>query len=168
MKSHIQFFRHFTILIVLVAFSSGCASAPRKRFMIGAGIGGAAGGISGAVFSPNDESRGLNALVFGLVGAVVGGLIGLFIHDDSEVPEAKPKEQTTDATATRELEIVPTQKELPQFVKDRLKQIVIEEIHEPDQVSEDGTLHEPHKAYRIKRPAELIAKPIKQATSKAK
>ena len=49
---------------------------------------------------------------------------------------------------------------LPEFVRDRLQPVVIEEAHQTDLVGEDGTLHEPHKIYRIIRPAELFARPI--------
>ena len=42
--------------------------------------------------------------------------------------------------------------------------MVIEEYLEADRVTEEGTLHEPHKAYRIKRPAELFARPTEDVT----
>lgn len=154
------------ILILLLSASviSGCASAPRKRFMIGAAIGGAGGAAGGALLSPNSESRGLNTLVFGLVGLIVGGLAGLLIHDDGEIPEAKKPDQNARQVeaSTREFSVTPPVQELPPFVRERLKSIVVEELKEPDSISEDGSLHEPHKVYRIKRQAELIANPIKE------
>lgn len=152
------------ILIILVGASlvSSCATAPRKRFLIGAGVGGATGTVGGALFSPNSESRGLNALVFGLVGAIVGGVTGLLIHDDAEIPEPKKLEKNAaqPELSDREFQVAPAAKELPAFVRERLKPVIVEELHEPDTVSEDGSLHEPHKVYRIKRQAELIANPI--------
>ena len=76
----------FLIALLGASLVSGCASMPRKRFLIGGAIGGAGGATAGALLSPNAESRGLNALVFGLVGTVAGAVIGLLIRDDAEEP----------------------------------------------------------------------------------
>lgn len=151
-----------TVLVLLV-LSSGCATAPRKRFLIGAGIGGVAGTVGGAVFSPNSESRGLNSLVFGLTGALIGGLGSLFFHDDAEIPDSPKQTKAADkAAAASDFTVQPTAKELPKFVRDRLTNVIVEELHEPDSITDDGSLHEPHKVYRIKRQAELIANPINE------
>lgn len=48
-----------------------------SRFLTGAAAGGAAGAIAGFALSPNEESRGLNGLIFGLTGALSGGLFAL-------------------------------------------------------------------------------------------
>lgn len=158
------FIKNILIILLSLTLFTSCAIAPRKRFLIGAAIGGTGGAVSGAVLSPNAESRTLNALVFGLVGTLLGGLTALLIHDDSEVPESKASSQNaSNANAKnsgREFDVVPSTQELPPFVKERLKTIVVEELEEPDSVTEDGSLHEPHKVYRIKRQAELIAKPV--------
>jgi hypothetical protein len=130
------------------------------------------GSVSGAVLSPNSESRGLNALVFGLVGAVSGGVLGLLLHDDAEIPDAKKTEVLDQKVkeSSRNFKINSTQSiesgaTLPAFVKERLKAVVVEELSEPDFISEDGSLHEPHKIYRIKHQAELIAKPVTEKTN---
>ena len=146
-----------------ISVLSGCASLTgRKRVLIGAGLGISAGAVGGALLSPNEESRALNALVFGLSGALAGGLIALLTESKSEVPKAssdlKDQELTLDKT-TREFQVLPNQ-QLPNFLKERIHPLVIEEFVEADSVSEDGTLHEPHKAYRVKRPSELFAKPV--------
>ncbi len=159
------------ILTALLSASlvSGCAMAPRKRILMGVSIGGAGGAVGGAVFSPNSESRGLNTLVFGLVGAVVGGLVGLLIHDDSEIPEPKTPAQNAVRLdlKTQEFSVSPPAQDLPAFVRERLKPVVVEELQESDTISEDGSLHEPHKVYRIKHQAELIAKPFSNSTTGA-
>jgi hypothetical protein len=56
--------------------------------------------------------------------------------------------------------MIPPQQELPEFLKRRIQPVVIEEFIEKDQVTDEGTLHEPHRAYRIKRPAELYTNPV--------
>jgi hypothetical protein len=103
----------------------------------------------------------MNALVFGLTGAVVGGITALFLHDDSELPKSD------DSLKARDLEggslefVVPAQASgLPAYVKDRLQPVVIEEYVEQDSVAEDGSLREPHRVWRIKRPAELSPRPL--------
>ncbi len=156
--------RLLTLLTLAIVLTS-CSTVPRKRFLIGAGIGGAGGAVGGAVLSPNDESRGLNSLIFGLVGAIAGGVIGLLIHDDSEIPEAKPSAAKLPSGGPKEFQVEATDQTLPEFVKNRLQKITVEELPQPDTVSEDGTLHEPHKIYRIKRQAELFAQPIKPGTT---
>ena len=48
-----------------------------SHFLLGAAAGALAGGTGGVLLSPNAESRPLNGLVFGLTGALVGGLLTL-------------------------------------------------------------------------------------------
>lgn len=153
--------RRLILVCLLVSFLTACATSPRKRFLYGAGIGAGAGALGGAALSPNSESRGMNALVFGLTGAVVGGITALFLHDDSELPKSD------DSLKARDLEggslefVVPAQvNDLPAYVKDRLQPVVIEEYVEQDSVAEDGSLREPHRVWRIKRPVELSPKPL--------
>ena len=153
-------------LLLLVAYlSAGCASLrSRERLAFGVGLGASAGALGGAALSPNEESRPLNSLVFGLSGALLGGVIALLTDRE---PEAKPQDQSlrakelgaaSGAATGREFQI-PTAQPLPEFLKRRLKLPVIEEYIEQDSVGEDGTLSAPHKVYRIKHPAELIARP---------
>ncbi|MEK6577615.1 MAG: hypothetical protein AABZ55_00180, partial [Bdellovibrionota bacterium] len=113
------------------------------------------------------ESRGLNALVFGLTGALAGGVMAI-LTDKSNSPAHE-----TLSLRERDQGLIPEGKNygvsiddgLPSFVKDRLKPIVIEEFVQRDNLSDDGTLHEPHKVYRIKRNAELISNPILKSQS---
>jgi len=143
--------KRFASAILMVISSFGCATSA-GRFAISAVIGGGAGAAGGAALSPNEESRALNAILFGLTGALAGGVIGILTEKDKTT---LPKVQSL-----RTQFEISNSKSLPQFVQERLTPVVVEEYHESDSVSEDGSLHEPHKVYRIKRPAELISKPI--------
>ena len=145
------------ISVTLMFGLSGCATLnQRERVMVGALGGGSAGAIAGSVLSPNDESRGLNALVFGLSGALGGALIAMLTE---RPPVTKPsdlslKARELEASRARRFE-VPMGEELPTFVRERLSPVVIEEFEETDSIAEDGSLRAPHKVYRIARPAEL-------------
>ena len=151
--------RKAVLLILLMA--SSCSTAPRNRFFFGAGIGTGVGAIGGAALSPNDESRGLNAILFGLTGAIVGGVIGLFSKDDAEIPKTETElQKQEEALDTKEF-VVPSNQELPAFVKERIQSAIVEEYVEEGSIGDDGTLREPHKVWRIKRPTELVNKPIK-------
>ena len=155
--------------ILLIAQVTACATSPRKRMFIGVGAGAAVGAAGGAILSPNSESRGLNTLIFSIIGALAGGLGALLLSHEDEIPAGKtPAPGLTEESAAG-IEFInrPTQP-LPQFVKDRLVPVVVEELVEQDTVGEDGALHEPHKIYRIKRQAELIARPVSVATKDEK
>ena len=148
--------RYFVIILIC---TFGCATVSGgKRVGFGAASGAAVGGFGGALLSPNDVSRGMNALVFGLTGALIGGVIAL-LSDPG--PGEPPLDQSLKArefsrsSVNREYLVEP-QGTVPTFVKERLQPTVIEESVERDQVTEDGILHEPHKVYRIKRQAELF------------
>jgi hypothetical protein len=148
--------------------ATGCAT-PRNGFLLGAGVGATAVGGTAMVFSPNRESLGLNGVIFGLGGALVGGLVGLFLtHEPIAAPTVPRLQQGEMMSGEGGIDLVaPASGNLPSFVKDRLQPVVIEEIDETDSLSEDGSLHEPHKVYRIKRPAELFARPPKVPQTKA-
>lgn len=153
----------------MITFTTSCATP--GRFLIGAGAGAAVGGGTATLLSPNPESRGLNALVFGLVGAIAGGAAAAFLFKD---PKPAEKEKDTSirgrelGTPDLNLYNVPVNPKLPEFVKERLQPVVIEEANEPDTVSEDGTLHAPHKIYRIQHAAELYAKPRLETQTEGK
>jgi len=148
---------------------SACATVSGKpRILAGVSLGGALGAGGGVALSPNDESRALNALVFGLLGGLIGGGAAVFFDPDGANQSGKntglkEKELGTRAPDSRQVELI-SGESLPEFVKQRFRPVVIEEFVESDRVSEEGTLHEPHKAYRIKRPAELIAQPSVEPT----
>lgn len=150
--------------LLLVVSLTGCASVAGKyRILGGAAIGGSVGAVGGAAFSPDEENRAINALVFGLASALVGGGIALLTDTPERAPDAPNDLRARElggASGGREYIVMPNQK-LPAFLKPRVKPVVIEEFVEKDRVSEEGTLHEPHKVYRIKRQAELYANPVK-------
>lgn len=155
------------LIAVALLFLPACATG-RARFLIGTGIGAGMGATGGALFSPNEESTNLNALVFGLTGALLGGVTALLTDSKPEIPKA-----TSDLRAAEQNTILQkeyplmNQQELPEFLRGRLQPVVIEEFMESDTVSEDGTLHEPHKVYRIKKPGELFAKPAQKGVQNA-
>lgn len=159
-----------TTFVLLLSLLSSCATA-KGRFLVGAGLGGAAGSGAGVYFSPNQESKGMNALVFGLIGALTGGIIGLLAFDDGRLPASKTslraKEEAEAIQTNSRIYTVPTGSALPQFVKERLEPTLVEELIEPDTVSEDGSLHEPHKVYRIKRQTELYSRGTRTPSSGA-
>jgi hypothetical protein len=152
MRSHIA-------VGLIFAFTACASLSQRDRVMYGAIGGGAIGAAGGSMLSPNDESRGINALVFGLSGALSGGLIALLTD---RPPATKPEDKSLKARELSEPRVqsfvVPPGGELPDFVKQRLSPVVIEEFEETDSIAEDGSLRAPHKVYRITRPAELSVK----------
>ena len=166
--------RACTGLVTLTLLTTSCASLhSRQRLAFGVGLGASIGATGGAALSPNEESRPLNSLVFGLSGALLGGVLALLTDRE---PEPKIQDQSLRAkelfgasnpAAEREF-IVPTSEPLPEFLKQRLKLPVIEEYVEQDSIGEDGTLIAPHRVYRIKRQAELIAQPESAETEAEK
>lgn len=150
------------LLALAITQLTGCATLnPNVRIAGGVLLGGAIGASAGAALSPNDESRALNALVFGLTGALVGGGIAVWTSPENKATEPKSDLRARElgqVTSGKEYLVTPRQ-ELPEFLKQRVQPVVIEEFTEKDSVTEEGILHEPHKAYRIKRQAELLANP---------
>ena len=156
--------------VVTLMFATSCATTGKTRILIGAGIGAGTLAVSGNILSPNDESRALNALVFGLVGAIAGGTMALLTDPRPTPSEAKTTLRDRDQGAPSgnvDILVQPSQS-LPQFVKDRLQPLVIEESIQADSVTEEGTLHEPHKIYRIKHLPELDARPVTSAGGNSK
>ena len=148
-------------LMIIVFILPGCASlTQRDRLMVGVSGGAVVGAAGGSLLSPNPESQGLNALVFGLSGALTGGLIALITDrpPETKVEDRSLKAREMAAASGQEF-VVPSSGELPEFVKRRLTPMVVEEFEERDSIAEDGSLRAPHKVYRIKRQAELITRP---------
>ena len=146
-----------------------CSTLSPKAWVVGAALaGGAAGSTAGTVLSPNDDSRVLNALVFGLSSALVGGGIALWATPDRARSEIKTDLKTRELGTNRPAQeyLVQPEQPLPDFLKKRVQPAVIEEFTEKDSVTEEGTLHEPHKAYRIKRQAELTPLPADEVSQK--
>ncbi|MCC7441301.1 MAG: hypothetical protein IT285_06700 [Bdellovibrionales bacterium] len=156
---------NFTTITLLAVLTAGCATLKGTRRIVTGATGGAALGASGGLaFSPNEESRGMNALVFGLSGALAGGAIALL----TDTPETESKsartfrEREQSKPDLRLYTVEPTAltgTDLPPFVRQRIAPLLIEETTEGDSIAEDGALHEPHKVYRVLRPAELFARP---------
>ena len=140
------------ILFASLLFSS-CTSLDRNLWVPSGSS--ALGGALGYAFSPNDESRKINALVFGALGGAVGtGLQYLLGKNHPEEIPSTLKERDLRPSG-REFTLPATTEKLPAFVKKRLTPIVIEQYEERDSVTEDGALREPHKVWRIKRQPEL-------------
>lgn len=72
--------KHIWILILSMSLSS-CSSL-KKTLIYSAMAGGATGATAGTVLSPNKESRGANAAVFGLIGAGAAALAGYALYKD--------------------------------------------------------------------------------------
>lgn len=152
---------------------SACATQnERERLILATSVGAAAGASGGAMLSPNPESRGMNAIVFGLTGALSGAIYAHLTSRPKPVrTKAKQlKEREEEMRKANILFQIPAinAASLPAFLKGRVSQIVIEEIPMQERVGEDGTLHEAHKAYRIKNPPELLPTPLKTQSDEAK
>ena len=72
-----KIFEIFILTIVLCSCSS-----MKKTIIYSSLAGGLSGAIGGAALSPNSESRGANAAVFGLIGAGVLTLAGYALYKD--------------------------------------------------------------------------------------
>ena len=153
-------------LLVVILFGSACSTA-RGRFFFGASTGALVTGGVAAKLSPNTESVPMNALVFGLVGAIVGGGLAVLTHDDGKVPHSNDSIRQKEAdqkSLNSKLYSVPISTDLPIYVRERILPPVVEEEVEKDTVASDRALHEPHKVYRILRNAELYGNPDNEAT----
>jgi hypothetical protein len=151
-------------VVSLALLLPSCASVTgSNRVLAGVTFGAVGGAGSGALLSPNSESRAINAAVFGLLGGLLGGGAAYFsdpngANQSEKKTSLRDRELGSASSLSRQVELQ-SGGDLPTYLKDRFRPVVIEEFIEADRVSEEGTLHEPHKAYRIKRPAELIAQP---------
>ena len=158
---------------ILSMLTSSCANLSSKtdRIWMGASIGGVAGAGAGALLTPNEESRGMNAIVFGLSGALAGAIAGILtgpnqgVSQDAETLETRERKKLANVGNEYLLGPKTKGKSLPEFLRRRITPAIVEEYVEQDLVGEDGTLHSPHKVYRIKRQAELFARPKSQSQS---
>ncbi len=148
--------------VVGLSLISGCATftGTKRTYTFAAG-GATLGAVGGSLLSPDKENQAMNALVFGLTGALVGGLSGMLTDKSpSDIPkDAEFFDGPKSGATSKDVTIAPYET-LPDYVKKRLQPIVIEEFTEADQVDEDGVLRESHKAYRIKRQPEFNPKPL--------
>ena len=143
------------LILSSVLLLTSCATTKGKILLGGAG-GGVVGTLGGMAFSPNEESKVINGVVFGLGGVLVGAaLTAVFLPN--EVP--KSTYQIRDELDPNLHTLSKEGQGLPAFIKNRMTETVVEEVEQKDFVSEDGTLHSPHKVYRIIRAPELYARP---------
>lgn len=70
------------ILLGILILSVPSCSTIKKTLIYSSLAGGATGATAGAMLSPNKESRGANAAVFGLVGAGLAALAGYALYKD--------------------------------------------------------------------------------------
>ena len=68
-------------LLILMFLLASCSSM-KKSIFYSSLIGGVAGATGGALLSPDRESRGWNAAIFGLTGAAVSALAGYLMYED--------------------------------------------------------------------------------------
>ena len=71
-----------TVILGILILSMTSCSSLKKTLIYSSLVGGATGATAGAMLSPNKESRGANAAVFGLVGAGLAALAGYALYKD--------------------------------------------------------------------------------------
>lgn len=69
------------ILGILILSITSC-STMKKTLIYSSLAGGATGATAGAMLSPNAESQGANAAIFGLIGAGIAALAGYALYKD--------------------------------------------------------------------------------------
>jgi hypothetical protein len=69
---------------------TGCSSL-KGTLITGSVLGGSIGAMSGIIFSPNKTSKPANALVFGVIGASLGALLGHYFYTND--PENRDLKQ---------------------------------------------------------------------------
>lgn len=149
-------------LLIFSLVLSGCSTFASHRSLKYSGGGAAAGAALGYGFSPNKESQGLNALLWGGIGAAFGYLFERAFRDRGDVVEIPSNLEAKELFRESEEFVLPaTKQKLPAFVQKRLTPVVIEQYTEKDTAGEDGSLHEPHRVWRIKQQPELLPKPLK-------
>lgn len=66
--------------VLFLIFLTSCSTL-QKSMTAGSLVGGMAGGVGGALFSPNQASQSRNAYLFGVTGALLGAGIAYLLHD---------------------------------------------------------------------------------------
>lgn len=143
-------------ILFLCFLCSSCANFKLTNEWIFSLAGAGISGYLGHTLSPNEESRSANLSVFGLLGGAATYLTFHLIKQKEEVKEIPTLQDSELGVGSHEVySLPPTKQSLPEFVRKRLSNLVIEEFTEKDSVSEDGELHEPHRVWRIKQSPEL-------------
>lgn len=71
-----------TLILGILILSVTSCSTMQKTLIYSSLAGGVTGATAGAILSPNKESRGANAAVFGLVGVGLAALAGYALYKD--------------------------------------------------------------------------------------
>jgi hypothetical protein len=69
------------LVILILVLSSSCSSL-KKTVVYSALAGGMTGAVAGTFLSPDKQSKGANAAIFGLIGAGVAALTGYVLYQD--------------------------------------------------------------------------------------
>ena len=69
-------------VVVVSCLSLASCSSLKRTLVYSSLAGGVTGAISGFALSPNKESQGANAAVFGAIGAGVSALVGYALYED--------------------------------------------------------------------------------------
>ena len=77
-------------ILALSILITSCSSL-KGTLITGSVLGGSIGGMSGMIFSPNQTSKPANALVFGVIGASIGALLGYYFYTND--PENRDLKQ---------------------------------------------------------------------------
>ena len=126
-------------ILVLTFFLISC-STMKKTIVYSALSGAAAGASAGYLLSPDEESRGANAAVFGIVGAGISALVGYALYADDPRNQKlshmlEPKEEIDpnklgitlgdlriDASLAPKDKFSTPKKELPEKLKGKIKE----------------------------------------------
>ncbi|MBT4789937.1 MAG: hypothetical protein HON90_00070 [Halobacteriovoraceae bacterium] len=71
-----------TVILLLATSLLNSCSTLRKTIVYSSLSGALAGASTGYLLSPDEESRGANAAVFGIVGAGISALVGYSLYED--------------------------------------------------------------------------------------
>jgi hypothetical protein len=147
-------------VFLILIFFPGCAGIDLQNPWTAATAGLAGGMGAGYGLTREKERQGKNMAIAGLSLGALGFLGAKFLWPKetdpakAEILELREK----NFKPVRELTLPATKQKLPDFLEKRLTPLVLEQWVEKDSISEDGSLNEPHKVWRIKRHPELIPK----------
>jgi len=142
------------ILLIIIFTASSCANYSLKKAIVYGGLSGAAtGATTGALLSPNQESKLANTLVWGGILGLIGAGLGWYMWQDDI--DNKPLKNMinddnginlSDPNAVYDLPSVP----IPKNLEGKFPQSKVYEFVVPEQRSADGKyLIEEHKKWVI-------------------
>lgn len=144
----------FFVLLVLQSCSTFSLRDPWAATAVGL-----AAGAGGAFALTKEKQRqGTNMAIAGAVTGLAMHLGAKFVWSrETDPAKAELLElRERNFRPTREITVPATSQKLPDFLERRLTPLVLEQWVEKDSISEDGSLNEPHKMWRIKRLPELV------------